>query len=347
VTDTSVEKFRLFVEQLEMIRRLLDTKSPIDSKVAIILLDNVGDALMYRRFVQEFDEDSYLAVIKRPRFTLSKRIEILQDFKAKVNALAGLKFINLEDASVLKIGHSYRNAAYHRDVHNPRVTNEIARILFDSVSSLFNAYYKNGASVGGIHLEAWGLSNYGVTGNFISFESASTTVIRKLRHGISITLVEARTALQNDIESRLRKLDCEIAKIPIIGPESLDEGLKQAEFSEEHPREEFLQELRELNYRITLGQGDRIAAKEYRSAEALAQRRRRKAYSDFVPICSSVLLARLKRSQTLRKARSMSALLFGYQDLDTKVSRFEVSIEQIAIAFDRAVQLEIDLRRGK
>jgi hypothetical protein len=159
--DTSRERLRLLVEQLEMIRGLLDRGSGVDAKVSIILLDNVADSLMYRRCLQEFEKDSELAMIRRPRFTPAKQSEALWDFKTKVNLLNGVGFMSAEDAAVLKIGHSYRNAAYHRDSHNPRVTNELGRLLFAAVSSLFRSYYDNGVSSGGFAPEQW-LSKYGL-----------------------------------------------------------------------------------------------------------------------------------------------------------------------------------------
>src|SRR5215470_3858970 len=167
--DTSRQRLRLLVEQLEMIRGLLDGGSSVDAKVAIILLDNVADSLMYRRCLQEFERDSALALIRRPRFTLAKQRDARRDFKAKVNLLNGIDFISAEDATVLKIGHSYRNAAYHRDSHNPRVTNELGRLLFAAVSNLFRSYYDNGVSSGGFASEQW-LSKYGLRTDFISFK---------------------------------------------------------------------------------------------------------------------------------------------------------------------------------
>jgi hypothetical protein len=40
-------------------------------------------------------------------------------------------------------------------------------------------------------------------------------------------------------------------------------------------------------------------------------------------------------------------LLYAYQDLDSKLTKFEDSVEQLAIVIDRAIQREIDIRRGK
>jgi hypothetical protein len=174
--DTSIERLRLLTEQLEMIRRLLDNDSPVDVKVAIILLDNVADSLMYRYCLQEFESDSAISIVIKPRFTLKKRDEALRDFKAKANLLNSIAVLTREDSMILKIGHSYRNAAYHRDSHNPRVTNKLGRLLFVSVCNLFTSYYKNGVSVGGKE-EKW-LLRYGVRSNLINLEAVARIIAR-------------------------------------------------------------------------------------------------------------------------------------------------------------------------
>jgi hypothetical protein len=344
--DTSPERLRLLVEQLEMIRGLLDGGSGVDAKVAIILLDNVADSLMYRRCLQEFEEDSELAMIRRPRFTLAKQSEALRDFKAKVNLLNGIGFMSAEDATVLKIGHSYRNAAYHRDSHNPRVTNELGRLLFGSVSSLFRSYYNNGVSSGGFAPEQ-GLSKYGLRNDFMSFKGASASIASKLMEGIAITFAEAQEAFQHDVTSRVEEIEREITKLPISGDVDLDEGLRRAEFSESYPHEQFSEKLRELNYRIVAGEAEPVDAKQYRAAQKSANRKMEKELTKFVPVCSAKLLKTLKSITTLKQVKNVSALLYAYQDLDSKLTQFEDSVEQLAIVFDRLIQREIDIRRGK
>jgi hypothetical protein len=343
--DTSRERLRLLVEQLEMIRGLLDRGSGVDAKVSIILLDNVADSLMYRRCLQEFEEDSELTMIRRPRFTLAKQSEALWDFKTKVNLLNGIGFMSAEDAAVLKIGHSYRNAAYHRDSHNQRVTNELGRLLFAAVSSLFRSYYNNGVSSGGFAPEQW-LAKYGLRTDFISFKEVSTSIAAKLTEGITITFEEAKEAFQNDFTSRVEEIEREIKKLEIDDAD-LDEGLKRAEFSEAHPHEQFSEKLRELNYQIVVGNTKSVDAREYRAAQKSAKRKMEKELTNFVPVCSVKLLKKLKSTTTLKTVKNVSSLLYAYQELDSKLTKFEDSVEQLAIVIDRAIQREIDIRRGK
>jgi hypothetical protein len=334
------------VEQLEMVRGLLDGHSPVDAKVAIILLDNVADSLMYRRCLQEFAHDSELAMIRRPRFSPAKQSEALWDFKTKVNLLNGISFVSAEDAAVLKIGHSYRNAAYHRDSHNPRVTNELGRLLFAAVFRLFRSYYDNGVSSGGFAPEQW-LSKYGLRTDFISFKGVSISIAAKLMEGITITFEEAKEAFQNDFTSRVEEIEREIKKLEIDDDADLDEGLKRAEFSEAHPHEQFSEKLRELNYRIVAGDTKSVDARKYRAAQKSAKRKMEKELADFVPVCSVKLLKKLKSTTTLKTVKNVSSLLYAYQDLDLKLTKFEDSVEQLAIVLDRAIQREIDIRRGK
>ncbi len=345
--DTSIEALKLLAEQLKLTRTFLGRNSPVEAKVTIILLDNLADSLMYRRCCHEFEEDSFLAVVKRPRFSQIKRNEALRDFKAKVNLLCSIGFLTSEDSTVLKIGHSYRNAAYHRDIHNPQVTHEIGRLLFMSVCNLVKSYYKNGVSAGGFQPHLW-LADYGLRTDFIEFESAARTIVTQLMEGVSITLPTARTAFQEDINLRLSGIEQSIQELPTWCVDAkLDEGLKWAEFSDEHPEERFSEELWEMNYKIAMGNQSVVNRTDYRLAESKAKMLREEAFGSFVPICSRKLLKQLKGISAVEKATSIPALLSAYQNLDSKLSRFEASVEQIASSIERATQIEDDIRRGK
>jgi hypothetical protein len=330
-----------------MVRPLLNSDSPVERKIAIILLDNLADVLMYRRCVQEFEIDSSLAPIRKPRFTLSKRDEALRYFRTKANVLTNIKIISAEDSTVLKIGHEYRNAAYHRDIHNPRVTNKLGRLLFMSVCNLFASYYDNGVSVGAGQEEEW-LVRYGVRTSFINLATAAKAITAMLKKDLSITLVEARTALREDVTLRVKDIERSIAKLPIHdAPAELDEALKMAEFSYNSPKERFMGEVNELNYIIGSGDWKAVTPKRYRIAETRAKKRMQKELAHFVPICSMRLFRKMKTNASLMRATTVPSLLAIYQALDSKLSCFERSVEHISIAFDQAIQHQIDLMRGK
>lgn len=345
--DTGIDELKLLAEQLRLARTFLGRRSPVEAKVTIILLDSMADSLMYRRCRSEFEEDTFLAVIQRPRFSRIKRSEALRDFRAKVNLLCSVGFMTHEDSTVLKIGHSYRNAAYHRDVHNLRVTHEIGRLLFMSVCNLVKSYYKNGISAGGLKSHPW-LADYGLRSDFIEFESAARTIVTQLAEGVSMTLTTARIAFQEDINVRLRKIEQSIQKLPswCVGAK-LDEGLKWAEFGDEHPKEQFFEDLWEMNYKITSGNESAVNHRDYRIAESKAEKLMEEAFKKFVPICSRKLLRQLNRTSAVKGAKTIPALLSAYQNLDSQLSQLEASVEQIATSIERAEEIENDIRRGK
>jgi hypothetical protein len=133
----------------------------------------------------------------------------------------------------------------------------------------------------------------------------------------------------------------------LLDDADLDDGLKRAEFSEAHPHEQFSEKLRELNYRIVAGDTKSLDARKYRAAQKSANRKMEKELTNFVPVCSVKLLKKLKSTTTLKTVKNVSSLLYAYQDLDSKLTQFEDSVEQLAIAIERAIEREIDIRRGK
>ncbi len=346
-SDTNIEALKLLTEQLALTRMLLSTRSPVESKVSIILLDSLADSLMYRRCRDQFEEDTFLAVVKRPKFSPAKRSEVLREFKGKANLLCNIRFITSEDSIVLKIGHSYRNAAYHRDVHNPRVTHEIGSLLFMAVCNLVKSYYKNGVSTGGFEPQPW-LAEYGLRTDFINFEGAARTIVEKLSPDVSITLLNARASFQEDLDARLCKIERDIRKLPISCTDAqLDEGLKLAEFEDEHPAEQFSKEVWEMNYKIASGNETAVSPELHVAAESKAKKLRQRTFNKFVPKCSVRLLKQLGNTNSVTRAKTVPSLMSAYHDLDSKFSLFESSVERIASSMDRAIQIERDIRRGK
>ena len=118
----------LFValEQLEAIRDLLLANSPVKDRMALILLDALADALLFRRLEQIYEatEEPFLRH-KMPRFSRQDRFVARQRFNRRVEIARqateldrwvgdGEELITESDAAILKVGHSYRNGAYQR-----------------------------------------------------------------------------------------------------------------------------------------------------------------------------------------------------------------------------------------
>ena len=164
----------LALEQLEAIRELLRVRSPVKDRMALILLDALGDALLFRRLerIYEATEEPFLRH-KMPRFSRRDRFAARQRFSRRVEIARqvteldrwvgdGDELISASDGAILKVGHSYRNGAYHEGALNATVTAAIARVLFGAVARLVARSERPGVAVGSLsdrrieQLAAWG-----------------------------------------------------------------------------------------------------------------------------------------------------------------------------------------------
>lgn len=98
--------------------------------MALILLDGLADAMLFRRLQQLYEAaEEPILKHKMPRFSTRERNLARQRFNKRVEIARrpteldgwlgdGEPLISDADAIVLKVGHSYRNDAYHEDAHN-------------------------------------------------------------------------------------------------------------------------------------------------------------------------------------------------------------------------------------
>jgi hypothetical protein len=232
----------LALEQLEAIRDLLGTKSPVKARMALILLDGLADALLFRRLEQIYEAcEEPLFRHKMPRYTSRERSLARQRFNKRVEISRrpseldswlsdGAPLINDADAAVLKVGHSYRNDAYHEDAHNEYVVATIARVLFVAVARLVARMQRSGVAVGPTsrpkieRLAGWGYE----TGSMLDLRAAADTVTEKLIDELAVDAGELRELLAEDLESRVDSLqsDIEFLGQSNIEPAKMIEGIE-------------------------------------------------------------------------------------------------------------------------
>jgi hypothetical protein len=277
------------------------------------------------------------------RFSYSKDSPITVQ---KLTVARELGLVTEQNATVLRIGHSYRNAAYHRDSHNPRISGLLGRILLSSTLQLFADNFDSGISFGGVRSQGW-LASYGIEGTSFSLRGASSAIALKLKYGMDVPLPECRDVFTVDIRERVADVEKRIAKLGIPSPDDVDEGLKRAEFEQQFPKESYSAELHKLNYQIVSGERDAVTTQRYKEAEESSQTKLSGALKAFTPVASLATLRAVKDSRRLAKAQNIAALLQGYEDLDNKLSVLGSALDGVEEALDRAAEYLEDLRRGK
>lgn len=86
---------------------------------------------------------------------------------------------------------------------------------------------------------------------------------------------------------------------------------------------------------------------KYRAAKKSANRKMEKALKDFVTICSLKLLKNLKSTNRLKSAKDASSLLSAYQDLDSKLSKFEDSVGNSTLRSTKQFNMRLTSERER
>lgn len=349
-----VEQFRLLVEQLEVCHDLILTETPAKARIALILLDNAAEVILLRLSERTLDSYTYLKWIQPERLSVKEKRILNRFFKAKLDLACSEHSVGEPTATILNILHSYRNAAFHRDTHNPAVVAILARVAFKAVSDLF-AHTQAGIGLGGSggHDEAemeW-LTRYGLEKRFIDYGKAAHVIAKQLTTEGEASLDAVREHLASDIHSRIMAIRRLIKEdLPWKSREELDLVLKWFEFRDAEPElEDRLSEhYRNVVYQITAGQQVDVKPDELYKLEMKFRAEYEKRLETYQQHISFDEIGHLEaRVRELSEAVTFSSLLQNYYEIDCILSTMERYFYLAFREFDRAVQLEIDLRLGK
>jgi hypothetical protein len=218
----ALDHFILCAEHLEVARELLTSGSPAKERMAVILLDGLTDAFLYRRLstLYRFIEEGWWYRARMPSYPKSLRDRATAEFHTRLK-LARPKtyydeyvfddtpFIGDTDVTVLQIGHAYRNDAYHRDRHNPDVIGVIGRLMLGAASRLFARAQPGNIGIGVTPHDAARLDAHGLEAEdgFFSLRRGAEALGNRLIQGLDITVAALADQLANDLEYRLDEVE--------------------------------------------------------------------------------------------------------------------------------------------
>jgi len=128
------------IEQLEEAARQLDKRTPTGARLALLLLDNVIELLMYDKII--FSAHDYFLPVKPPMYRSKKTKDTTKEFTSMVTFLVESKReidfdIDFDEGEVLKVGHIFRNEAYHNGIIRDQIILDITLHYFEVVCRLF------------------------------------------------------------------------------------------------------------------------------------------------------------------------------------------------------------------
>lgn len=341
------EKFREYVETLEIARKLVAGDASAPLRIALIVLDNTAEVLMYHMCNDLFASDEFGAKVMPPRFPKQAKAHVRRYFAEKVRLLSSEGGMDGSDAAVLDVAHSYRNRAVHQDTHNPRGSRVITCLLFGVVGRLL-AKATGGTIVGGLrHGEIDWIARYGLPTSHLQFDAAAAVIGEALGKGLSVDVDETRDALRLDLEERIRAITALLAN-DLYEPSDarVADMLAQEEFLGSFDEGAVAAEYREAIYQIA--QGREYSRDEFARREDEYHRACRTASEQFSPTLSAKELRELAHwAGMLDSGTTTSGLLGVYVQADQRLSLYERMLSSAACRLDNAIQARIDIERGK
>ena len=344
---------RTDVETLEVCSELIASGSHNKARVAIIILDHFAEILLFRESTNILDSDRFRRWVMKPEFTRSEQAKILHGFSKKLSLVADkTQHVAKVDQAVLLIAHLYRNAIYHRNVHNERTALVLAKLM---LRTLFRLFMKTGSAMS-ISLNSttdlrW-LKPYVSslkTDYYIDFCQVRRNLVRAIAPVARLSFRSARSILVEDITLRAHNLERTLTEEFGNKWQSwLDGLLKHVQF--EHDNQEKLDALskqfRETTYKILTDQPP--TKEEYVKAESDYKARRTKEFDAFRPaFTSKTILSLYKLADSFSHASNLERLIFSYRDADDTMHKAESYLSMARTEFDGAVQGAIDAGRGK
>lgn len=102
------------VEQLDRAALELHYDNPVNSRLALILTDNIVELICHRRCEELIDCDGGDSWLDQPKYSAKQRCNALgRYFEQKIKFLRSAKLISEEEQEFALIAHCYRNKAYH------------------------------------------------------------------------------------------------------------------------------------------------------------------------------------------------------------------------------------------
>ena len=116
------------MEQLDEAGNQIDNKTTTGARLALILIDNALELLMYRTVREKFDWDE--ETLLNPKYDQGTKNKTLKFFGEKTKFIKNLGKISNEEAEIMNICHKYRNEAYHINILKDSIIHQIVKIYF-------------------------------------------------------------------------------------------------------------------------------------------------------------------------------------------------------------------------
>lgn len=343
-----MRQFTVIIEQINQSKNLILENETASFRMALILLDNAAEILMYRKVLSEFRHNEMYGKVRQQAKSAmppdifdkfltehavpeileeKKKRKILKFFDEKIAFLCDTcGLIPGPAGAVLSSLHRYRNETYHRDIIRNEILRPIAILYFELVCELVT-YLQQGA-ISYCGEDDWsqffmkfGLGETQYKMRMLSDEDIEA-ILNRFRTELSINLHELRKTLQDYV---INRLDETLDRLNFISDElgikSRDITLKLLQFTQTNESLQF-------NNRNLL-----LQSKEFNKYTA--------------SITEEVFSNWKAKAQHFVNLNDKLDLFIAFKDVEDQFEPIEHKINDVADELDAAIQFAIDLARGK
>jgi hypothetical protein len=341
------EKFQEFIEILETCQSFISSSSQVKIRLSLILLDNLAEVLMYYKGNELIEDDKFSKKFIAAKYSPSDCERFNKDFAGKVWFLSEkTNLFTIDDATILRIGHAYRNAAFHRDEHNPQATAVIVVLVFAVACRLLAIAYGDNKMVGGDMLPERWLKSYGINKPFLEFGPVSRHIGSQLLNPISVSQEDVTVALMQDLKVRWQLIVGHVTQELPLPELVLDEILKTEDFDDQFDDNTAQEPILEAN-RI-IAQGSPFSRDEYRRREREYFDAVRTAYMSFSPTLQWNDVKTMKETFIrLERQKTPGCVLTVYEELSDRLAKAEHLLTSAIRKNEAAGELASDIARGK
>jgi hypothetical protein len=334
-----MQRIAPIVDQFEEARRLIHGGSLSHLRMALLLLDNASEVMMYRQVVRVLEHREYQGrTLERAREVMSKqeladfqrefgiqtvsakeRRALLRDYSAKVDFLVAADGkLPKPLGQVLKAIHRYRNEAYHRDKIRRDTLRSAVLVLYDIATDLLTRLPPWTVGIAGGEDWTAFCRRYGLKSAFDVMHGGLERIVAHLREDVRLDVHDLARGLADHLADRLDGIERSVTFVAenSVGGFTIEQELKRIQFWAEHGE-----------------------------VPPDAQDRRLQGYT---PRYSMRDVARWRAASQALVEYSDKLELFGaFARTEVEVEDLEEKVDEVVIILDQAIQWASDLRRGK
>jgi len=332
----------LIIDQIEQSHDMIVKDETSYYRMALLLLDNAVEVLMYRTIQNELQYSEWYSTLANnvkglpqndeikkihddihPKIISPKRKkQILKYFDEKTKFLSEERYyVERPIARVLRIIHRYRNELYHRDVIRKEIIRPIVYLSYEIACDLLSKLKPGSYRLLDDQQTRIRITKYRVESGFDFARNGIFSIAEQLKNKLLIELSDLKTQLVEHLNDRIENFESNLDFLMTDGFHitSQEEALRQVQFFENwkkvaHERHPHFQH--DLNTYVSKYNMNSIETWK----ESVAR---------------------------LQEHASKLALIDGFAQVEETFEELESLVTNAAIDLDGYIQSEVDRLRGK